>query len=311
VSSDDEPQLDKSMEREQAPRSRSEQAAPQVQSAKRSRVRAARDKGTATAARLKAGAAGDFWGRLTAADFMNSSMNLAALALLCVFPFLIVFAQLRGKSAADTIITLMGLNSKAAVDVKEFIAPTSAAVSTLSVFGAAWLVFGMIAVAATLRQWYERVFDQPPPTGALKTLVYNIIWAASFILLTWVQVTVGRHVSGRVLSYALQFVLLAVFIWWSAHFFLGGRPGWRQTLPVGIATGFCLTGLAVFSALFFSNSVISGVDDYGPVGVVSALMSFIIGIGVCIHLGAVFGRMWSEKHAPKPAQSQRSRREES
>jgi membrane protein len=142
-------------------------------------------------------------------------------------------------------------------------------------------------------------------------LVYNIIWAASFILLTCVQVTVGRHVSGRVLSYALQFVLLAVFIWWSAHFFLGGRPGWRQTLPVGIATGFCLTGLAVFSALFFSNSVISGVDEYGPVGVVSALMSFIIGIGVCIHLGAVFGRMWSEKHAPKPAQSQRSRREES
>jgi hypothetical protein len=26
------------------------------------------------------------------------------------------------------------------------------------------------------------------------------------------------------------------------------------------------------------------------------LLSYLIGFGVCIHLGAVFGRMWNEHH---------------
>jgi hypothetical protein len=52
----------------------------------------------------------------------------------------------------------------------------------------------------------------------------------------------------------------------------------------------------VFSALLFSGSITSGVSSYGPIGVVSALMSYLIGLGVCVHLGAVFGRMWNDRH---------------
>jgi hypothetical protein len=67
-------------------------------------------------------------------------------------------------------------------------------------------------------------------------------------------------------------------------------------LPGGIATGFCLTGLSVFSALLLSSSIVSGDENYGPVGVVTALLSYLIGFGVCIHVGAVFGRIWNERH---------------
>jgi hypothetical protein len=34
--------------------------------------------------------AGTFWSRLNAADFMNSSLQFAALAVVCLFPFLII-----------------------------------------------------------------------------------------------------------------------------------------------------------------------------------------------------------------------------
>ena len=51
---------------------------------------------------------------------------------------------------------------------------------------------------------------------------------------------------------------------------------------------------AVFSA-FFSGMVISNDRKYGPVGVVFALMSFFIAIGVVIILGAVAGIVWQDR----------------
>jgi hypothetical protein len=38
----------------------------------------------------------------------------------------------------------------------------------------------------------------------------------------------------------------------------------------------------------------SGQESYRPAGVVIALITFLVGFGVCLHAGAVFGRMWNE-----------------
>jgi membrane protein len=46
--------------------------------------------------------------------------------------------------------------------------------------------------------------------------------------------------------------------------------------------------LAVFSVLF-SAMVVSEDHEYGPIGLVFALMTFLIAIGVVIVLGAVVG----------------------
>jgi membrane protein len=88
------------------------------------------------------------------------------------------------------------------------------------------------------------------------------------------------------------------------RFLLDGRIGWRALFPAALATGFCLTGLAVFSLLLFSGSIISGEKSYGPIGVVLVLLYYLIGAGVCLLLGAVFGKMWSERHqSPHPMRS--------
>jgi membrane protein len=89
-----------------------------------------------------------------------------------------------------------------------------------------------------------------------------------------------------------------LFWWWSVHLLLFGRLGWRQLFPTGLVTAICLTGLSVFSALLFSSSIVSDENSYGPVGVMMVLLSYCIGLGVVIHIGAVFGRMWDERHTP-------------
>jgi membrane protein len=69
--------------------------------------------------------------------------------------------------------------------------------------------------------------------------------------------------------------------------------------PAGVATGACLTGLGIVSSLFFSDQVTQGQESYGPAGIVIALITFLVGYGVCLHAGAVFGRTWNERQAER------------
>ena len=55
----------------------------------------------------------------------------------------------------------------------------------------------------------------------------------------------------------------------------------------------------MFSSLLFSDQVTSGEKTYGPAGVVLAIISYLAGFGVCLHLGAVFGRIWNDRTAAK------------
>jgi uncharacterized BrkB/YihY/UPF0761 family membrane protein len=89
--------------------------------------------------------------------------------------------------------------------------------------------------------------------------------------------------------------VFAVLFWWcSAYFLLYRNLTWRQVLPAGVATGACITGLGVFSWPFFSDMITKGETSYGPAGVVLGITSYLIGFGVCLHLGAAFGRAWND-----------------
>ena len=83
----------------------------------------------------------------------------------------------------------------------------------------------------------------------------------------------------------------------------------RQLFPAGVATGACITGLGVVSSFLFSDQVTSGQKSYGPAGVVIALITFLVGFGVCLHAGAVFGRMWNEWQAERASLDNQSGRD--
>jgi membrane protein len=256
-------------------------------------------KGSSVAERVKSGTMGTLWSRLNAVDFMNSALQLAALTVVCVIPVLIVVDAVAGRDARHTIIVRLGLNPQAAKDVEGFISNGHAAVATLTVTGAAFLFLSALALASTLQGWYERVFDQPPSNDWKKQLLNRVVWLVGAVFYIWLEVVIGSQtgpLGGRLLIYLGALVVATLFWWWTVHILLYGRIGWRALFPTGLATGICLTGLGVFSALLFSNTIISDHNSYGPIGVMMGLLSYCIGFGVCLHLGAVGGRMWSERH---------------
>src|SRR5262249_36637207 len=265
----------------------------ETRSCRRSRLRAARDR----LARFEKTAAGRYWAHLSTADFMNSSFAFAALAVLSAFPFLAVSSTVVGGDIRKAIVARMGLNAQATRDIDGLIATGNQAIATLTWFSAIVLVLGGIGMASTLSAWYHRIYERTPPKGLLRHVVYQLAGVVAFTLYISFQVELfdkARPVGGRGLVFLLTFVTSSLFWWWSSYMLLYRQVPLRRMFPAGVATGACVTGLGIVSAFFFSDQVTSGQRSYGPAGVVIALITFLVGFGVCLHAGAVFGRMWNE-----------------
>ena len=178
------------------------------------------------------------------------------------------------------------------------------AVATLTWFSAIVLVLGGIGMASTLSAWYHRIYERTPPKGFFVHVVYWTAGVAAYALYIPFQVwlfDLARPVGGQALVFLILFVVSVLFWWWSSYMLLYRQVPLRQMFPAGVATGACLTGLGIVSAFFFSDQVTSGQKSYGPAGVVIALITFLVGYGVCLHAGAVFGRMWTEHQAERAA----------
>ena len=254
---------------------------------------------------MRTSTAGTFWSRLNAVDFMNSSLQFAALTVLCLFPFLVIVSAESGGDARHALVARLGLDQKAAQDVNELMSSGRHAVTTLSIVGAAVVFLGAFGMASTLQVWYQRVYAQPPAFKITRQLSNRLLWLAGLILYLTVQDVSWTHLKhaggGRVPTYIATFVLALAFYWWTPHVLLLGRVAWGQLFPGALATAVAVTGLGVFSALVFSGQIVSSDADYGPIGVLMVLLSYLIGLGVCIHLGAVAGRMWIERGSETPA----------
>jgi hypothetical protein len=125
--------------------------------------------------------AGTFWSKLNAVDFMNSSLQFAALAVVCLFPFLITVSAESGGDARHALIARLGLDERAARDVDALMSSGSHTVTTLSIVGAVFVLLGAMGIASTLQIWYQRVFNQPPAQTLWRQLTNRLLWLAGLL----------------------------------------------------------------------------------------------------------------------------------
>jgi membrane protein len=236
------------------------------------------------------------WNRLTAMDFINKGMLFAAVLLLCFFPFIIVANALAGQSAVTGLVRHLALNQEAARDVSGLFASSSS--TSNAVTGTAYLFFilGGIAAASGVQDLYERSFELQ--AGGLKDIGRRFVWLV--VTVAWVSLAAVagpwlRNAVGLWLVGILAFVGLTLFWWGTMWFLLSGRVPWRALLPSAVATALFWVGMEAVFSFIFSGTVISDDKKYGPIGVVFALMSWLIAIGVVIILGAVVGLVWRER----------------
>jgi membrane protein len=233
-------------------------------------------------------------------------MLFAAVLLLCFVPFLFVLQSLAGRTEAASFVRRFGLTGQAARAVRQaFTSPmaTSAAVDELSwVF----LVIGGIAAAGAIQELYERVFEVPG--RGLRNTPHRAGWLAAAIgalfLEAWSYPWLSG-IGGPVLVAVASAIGATAFWWFSMWLLLAGRLAWRQLLPSALATGICWLGMALIFRLTFSGEIASDYRKYGSAGVVFAIMTLLIAIGVVIILGALAGVAWRERGTPRPRRTDR------
>jgi membrane protein len=233
-------------------------------------------------------------------------MLFAATLLLCLFPFLIVASALAGRPLVNTLARYTGLNSQAAADVDHLFASSAATAS--AVVGTASMVFfvlGGIATATALQQIYEKAFDLPH--RGMKDILHRLAWLAVLIgasLLTGWAGPGLRHAGGPALLAVAGLIWCTGFWWVTMRILLAGRISWRKLFPAACATGVLYVAMEAVFSLFFSAMVISNDNKYGPIGIIFALLSYLIAIGVVVILGAVAGLVWQERSSGQGEASQ-------
>jgi len=239
----------------------------------------------------------DVWRRLDAMDFINRGMQFAATLLLCFFPFLIVVSALADRSVVKTLARHTGLNSQASAELGHLFSSSEATAS--SVVGTTSMVFfvlGGIAAAAALQEIYEQAFDMPH--RGTSSIPQRLAWLALLIgasLLTGWAGSALHHAGGPVLLTAAGLVWATGFWWLTMWILLAGRLSWRKLFPAACATGVLWVGMQVFFTLFFSGIVISDARKFGPIGIIFALLSYLIAIGVVVILGTAVGLVWQQR----------------
>jgi membrane protein len=236
--------------------------------------------------------------RLDALDFMNQAILFGAGLLISLLPFLVLLSAFASERVDDDLALHLGLDHRAATIVSHLFNQAPAKVTSGMILSFIIMLAGTLTVAASLQQIYEKVFDQPHK-GGMRVVPRYFVWILVMVAVGGLVSFIGRPVrnlpGGFALIEVLTLAVFAPFMWWTMHFLLAGRVPWARLLPSAVATGLFAAGLGVFSALYFSATIISDDHIYGPIGAVFSLVTWMIAIGAVIILGSVAGELWYER----------------
>src|SRR5829696_2065345 len=250
--------------------------------------------------------AGDVWDRLASADFMNQALLLAAVMLLWLFPNLMFLSAVTGRDFAANVSQRMGLNDEATRSVENLF--KSSAQSTAATIGAvAFLVLAVLATVAVIQKLWQTIWGLDG-LGYWRESWQQLLWGFGAIGIAAALSYMERELNetNRALAIVASFLLLAVFLWLGMRLLLGGRvPYLRLILPACVTATFFL-GLGAFSAAFLSDAVIANDKEYGPIGVVFIIMTWLLAAGVVFILGPVVGVAIQERQARRRRQRERA-----
>jgi membrane protein len=253
---------------------------------------------------------GSFWQQffheLGVVEFFDQTMLFGANLLISLIPLLILLSAFANQRVDDDLALRLGLDHRAAAIVSNLFHSSPAGLDAWTVITLLILIAGMLAVASSLQLIYEKVFNQDHRRSLYRLLIWVAVLCGVVAFESLVARPARDAAEGAELVEVVTFGIYLPFFWWSIHFLLHGRLGWRKLLPSAAATGFCFAGLGVFSHFYFSSSIISDSKTYGTIGAVLGIVTWLIAVGSVIIIGAVAGAVWQERREAKVREARAS-----
>ncbi|MFD9688728.1 YhjD/YihY/BrkB family envelope integrity protein [Kitasatospora sp. NPDC059088] len=226
---------------------------------------------------------------------LDTATRLAAQAFLTAIPVVFVLAAFMPdevrSSVSDSLRTVLGLRGAAYDEVTQVLRTDSGSATT-ETYGGLGIVVTLLAATScsrVLQRLCERSWHLPHLAGRLaawRWLAWLLVWLAVLIVQGQVRTGFGLGDSLGVFLYLVSAVLLW---WWTQHLLLGGRVPWLPLLPGAVLTSAALTALAWGSRLYIPRSLNRSVAQFGPLGLVFTLLSWLIVVFTAVTLGIGIG----------------------
>jgi membrane protein len=236
-------------------------------------------------------------------EVIDRSMAIAAQAMLALVPMLVVLVAFLPESASEVALqrfhSVTGVGDRgddlvaATVDADQVRAQTGA-------IGLLITVFSATSFARAVQRAYERVWERPH-VGGLPGLQRCLLWLVGWLITLQVVRTIGSLV-GRDESVGLLRVLLqgvgASLVWWATmRLLLFGRVAWSSLAPAAALTGFGGVVYSWGSGLVMPAYVTASVAQFGTLGLVLAVTTWLVGFAALLVVAAVVGRALAEDEA--------------
>ncbi|MFJ2755790.1 YhjD/YihY/BrkB family envelope integrity protein [Nocardioides sp. NPDC087217] len=230
-------------------------------------------------------------------EFIDRCMLIAAQALLAMVPMLVVLAAFLPhltEAALQQVSHVTGLGDEAVQQVSGEVDLDQVRSETGAV-GLAITILSATSFGRAVQRMLERVWEQEHVggvRGAGRCLLWVAVWLACLGLVNAVVNLITDP--GDLLRPLLQAVG-AIAVWWGTGWVLlfGRTRGWLL-LPGAVLTGVVQVLYSRGSAWLMPVYVESNAEQFGMLGVILALSTWLIGFGGIIVGGALLGRLLVE-----------------
>lgn len=233
-------------------------------------------------------------------EFIDRCMLIAAQGLLALIPMLVVLAAFfphLTQSGLDQFSSATGLGRSGNAAVSADVNVDKVRAQT-GIIGLLFTFFSATSFGRAMQRMYERVWELPHIGGLVGTR-RCFLWLVGWLLTLQLVAALIQFVGGERLVFdtvrlGLQ-MLFASGVWLvTARVLVFGRVPWRSLVLGAVLTGVLATLYSRGSSLVMPIYVDQNADQFGTLGVILAISTWLIGFAAVLVGSALVGRVISE-----------------
>jgi membrane protein len=234
-------------------------------------------------------------------EFIDRCMLIAAQGLLALIPMLVVLAAFLPdltSAAVNSFSQAAGLGATGESQVESQV-DTDRVRAQTGLIGIAITLFSATSFARAIQRMYERIWDIRHiggVSGTRRCFLWLFGWLVTLQLVGGLRGLIHGPdgLLGESLRLGVQGLLLSLLWWVTAWALLFGRVPWHRLALGALLTG----GLGLVynraSAIVMPAYVDANADQFGTLGVILAISTWLIGFAAVMVASAIVGRVVSE-----------------
>jgi membrane protein len=234
-------------------------------------------------------------------EFIDRCMLIAAQGLLALVPMLVVLASFFPHLIGDAVHTFTsaaGVGREGTTLIEGEVTSDQVRAQT-GIAGLLITLFSASSFARAIQRMYERVWEVPHIGGVVglrRCLGWLIGWLVTLQLAGGLRALLLGADNLAAGTARLMFQMLALsLIWWATSWLLlFGRVGWRRLALGAVLTGVLGVIYTRGSTILMPPYVEANADQFGTLGIILAISTWLIGFAGIMVGAALVGRIVSE-----------------